>query len=429
MVIGTIYYLRRAYFLRTLVLALLACNFQAGANPTGGTVTQGQATITTSGPQVNINQSSANAQINWQSFNIGVGETVNFNQPSAISVTWNQIGGANPSQILGNLNANGYVVLQNPNGIYIGGSATITTHGLLMTTAPTPPLNFSSSGPWSFAAPRPTAKIINYGQINITGGGSAFLIAADIENNGTISAPGGNIGLYAGENVLVSTRPDGRGLSAQVTLPQGSVDNEGNLIADGGIIAAQAQYVNQNGLVQANSVRNVNGTIELVASDSVNLGANSTISAQGDSQTVSAGGSVTIQSGNAFSDEAGSSINVSGGAQGGNSGQINISAPAMGNLNSSITGIAAPGFTDGILTFDPTTLVINAAYISQFNGLSQINIQTFGNIELSTIWNLVNEVSRQRPASIYLPATTSLLIMVRKFWPGKIGISPWTQEL
>ena len=136
-------------------------------------------------------------------------------------MAWNQINDSNPSQILGNLNANGYVVLQNQSGFYVGGSAAINAHGLVMTTASTPNLNLSSGGPWSFNAPPPTAKIINYGQINITGGGSAFLIASDIENNGTISAPGGKIGLYAGQKVLVSTSPDGRGLSAQVTLPQG----------------------------------------------------------------------------------------------------------------------------------------------------------------------------------------------------------------
>src|SRR5208283_3333545 len=150
------------------------------------------------------------------------------------------------------------------------------------------------------------------------GGGSAFLIAADIENGidpvtqkpGMISAPGGNIGLYAGQTVLVSTSPDGRGLSAQVTLPQGSVDNAGNLIADGGSIAAQAQVVNQNGLVQANSAQNVNGVIELVASDSLNLGASSVISANGDptATTPSAGGFVVLKSANTFADTSGSAI-------------------------------------------------------------------------------------------------------------------------
>ena len=62
-------------------------------------------------------------------------------------------------------------------------------------------------------------------------------------------------------------------------------------------IAAQAQTVNQSGVVQANSAQNVNGTIELVAGDTVNLNASSTLSAEGSSQASSAGG-IAVQAGN-----------------------------------------------------------------------------------------------------------------------------------
>ena len=131
-------------------------------------VAQGAATINGSGTsQVTINQTSANAFINWQTFNIVAGETTTFNQPSSSSVTWNYINDPNPcgSSINGTINANGYVILQNPNGFTVGGQATITAHGLVMTTASTPALNLSSGGPWSFNAPPPTAQIINSGQI------------------------------------------------------------------------------------------------------------------------------------------------------------------------------------------------------------------------------------------------------------------------
>ena len=376
------------------------------ANPTGGTVTQGSATFSSSGSQFNINQTSANALINWQTFNIGAGETVNFNQPSASSVTWNQINDANPSQILGSLNANGYIILQNSSGFYVGGQASITAHGLIMTTASTPALNLSGGGPWSFDTPPPTAKIINYGQINIAGGGAAYLIANDVENNGTISAPGGKIGLYAGERVLVSTSPDGRGLSAQATIPQGLVDNNGNLVADAGSIALQAQMVNQNGLIQANSAKEVNGTIELVGGNSVSLGANSVISAQGDTQGVSAGGSVTIQGGNSFSDQAGSTINISGGTQGGDGGQVEISAPQMGSISSIIDGQAMDGFDGGFLTIDPANIWLASANtdpaapsgytvvnVNSFSGLSQINLQANNNIALNTTWSLASQTA------------------------------------
>jgi filamentous hemagglutinin family protein len=369
---------------------LLALENLAVANPTGGTVRQGTATFNSSGSQMTIN-TSAQAFISWQSFNIGVGETTTFVQPSSSSLVWNQINDANPSQILGNLNANGYVVLQNQNGFFIGGQAAITAHGLVMTTSPIPIPDLSSGGPWSFSTPPPTANIINYGQINIGGAGSAFLIANNIENHGSITAPGGNIGLYSGQEVLVSMRPDGRGLSAKVTLPAGSVDNSGKLIADGGTIAMQAKVVNQGGLVQANSVADVNGTIELLASDAVNLGPNSVLSAKGDSQGVSSGGSITVKSDNTFSDAAGSAIDISGGAQGGKGGQLEISAAQLGGIQSGINGHATAGFQGGRFTIDPTDLTIDSTYLSLLgSGLSAINAQADHNITVSTSWNLAD---------------------------------------
>lgn len=398
------------------VLVFLACR-PVCANPTGGTVSQGSATFNTSGSTLTIDAAN-NTFINWQNFNIGAGETTTFVQPSWSSIVWNQINDPNPSQILGNLNANGFVILQNASGFYVGGDAAISAHGLIMTTAPIPSPNFSGGSPWAFTAPPPMAKIVNYGRINISGGGSAFLIANDIENNGTISAPGGNIGLYAGEKVLVSTSPDGRGLSAEMTVPKGIVNNQGQLIADAGNIILNAKTINQNGFIQANSVQNVNGTIQLIASDSVNLGANSTILAQGDSTGVSSGGTVTIRAKNNFSDQSGSTINISGGAQGGNGGQVEISAAQMGSVQSSILGGAADGFSGGVLTFDPANVWLSllssdpaapSGYtvisVSSFSGLSQINVQADNDIESDAAWTLANSASA---ATLTLTAGNSI---------------------
>ena len=336
----------RWFIMLTLILLGSSVQHPAYGNPTTTTTTISQGTASFSSPsssQLTIT-TSANAFINWQSFNIGAGETTTFVQPSSASVVWNQINDPNPSQILGTLNANGYVVLQNQSGFYIGGSAAINTHGLVMTTAPSPTPNLSSGGAWQFNAPPPTAQIINYGPINITGGGSVFLIASDIENRndvtgtGTISAPGGKIGLYAGQQVLVSMSPDGRGLSAQLTLPQGSVDNEGKLVADAGSIIAQAKTVNQGGLIQANSVQNINGVIELLASDNLTLGADSDIEAHGDntSANASSGGFVVLKSDNTFADNAGSTINVAGGTGtgGGQDGIIELFGNNLVNASS-----------------------------------------------------------------------------------------------
>jgi filamentous hemagglutinin family protein len=97
----------------------------AYALPTGGQVNGGQVTITSGGTRMTIDQSSQRALIDWNSFNIGSGETVNFNQPNASAISLNRIHDMSPSQIDGALNANGQVWLVNSQGIAFGGNAQV----------------------------------------------------------------------------------------------------------------------------------------------------------------------------------------------------------------------------------------------------------------------------------------------------------------
>ena len=348
-------------------LCLAVVLFTAGrslkllANPTGMTVRLGTATAQTSGAQLNLTVSQA-AFLNWSSFNIQAGETTTFIQPSANSVVLNEIGGVSPSQIFGNLNANGTVILANANGFYFGPNSMIKVGGdFIATTAPITP-DFGPGSSWTFTGMPPLASIINYGSIQAGNGRSLFLIAENIQNNGSLNAPGGNIGLAAGQTVLVSDRPDGRGLSASVQVPAGSVNNLGQITADAGTIALQAQVVNQNGIIQANSVQNQNGFIELIASDQLSLGANSQIIANGDNvSSGSSGGNVILKSGNTISDDVGSQVSVTGGAQGGNGGNVEISAPSVQSLNSGINARARPGWTAGKLLLDPDYIILDTS--------------------------------------------------------------------
>jgi filamentous hemagglutinin family protein len=397
----------------TVIMLDLAAN--APANPTGLTVSSGSASVSQSGSQLTIT-ASQNAFLNWNTFNIAAGETTIFKQPSAASIVWNKVNDPNPSQIFGKLQANGIVVLLNSSGFYFGPNSFVSAAGLVVSTANcAPPEN--GDGPWVFNGPPPLASIINYGHIQIGNGGQAFLIADRVENHGTVVAPDGTIGLAAGQTVLLSERPDGRGMSMQVKLPQGSVDNFGNLIADAGTIALNAKVINQDGLVQANSVINKNGVIELVASDSLNLGADSQILARGDgTANGSSGGSVTLKSGNVFSDTTGSQIVTTGGAQGGNGGNIEISAPDIQSLNSEMDASAQSGFIAGEFYLDPVNIILGTsvpngtldgsgtvAYSSapdtlnlnvnagkSFKNFSQIILQATGDITLNdgVIWNL-----------------------------------------
>ena len=68
-----------------------------------------------------VNQSTPNAIINWNTFNIGANESVRFNQPSSSSVALNRVtGGLGPSEIMGTLTANGRVFIINRDGILFG---------------------------------------------------------------------------------------------------------------------------------------------------------------------------------------------------------------------------------------------------------------------------------------------------------------------
>jgi len=360
------YVLRRCLVTGAAVFGLV---LEAPANPTGLSVPPGSAMppIQQTPLQLNITVGN-NAVLNWQHFNIAAGETTIFQQPSAQSIVWNRINDPNPSQIFGSLQANGVVVLLNSSGFYFGPNSFVSAAGLVVSTAQYVPPENGGSG-WQFNGPPPLASIVNYGRISVGQNGSAFLIADQIENHGTIEAPGGTIGLAAGQTVLLSDRPDGRGMSLQVKLPQGSVDNYGNLVADAGTIALNAKVINQDGMVQANSVRNQNGVIELVAADQLNLGADSIIQASGDnSSSGSAGGTVTLQSENDFADDVGSQIILTGGAHGGNGGNVEISAPNVTSLNSSINGRAQPGSTAGKLLLDPDYIILDSSGSGSANG-------------------------------------------------------------
>ena len=370
---------------RALAAALLGA-FAANtlANPTGMTVQSGSATPpTSSGSKLMVTTSSQFAVLNWQQFNIDAGETTIFNQPSVNSVVVNRINDQNPSQISGSLQANGMVVLLNSSGFYFGPNSSVSAAGLVVSTANcTPPQN--SGGSWEFNGPPPLKSIVNYGQINIGQGGSAFLIADNVENYGTISAPGGSIGLAAGQTVLLSERPDGRGMSMAVTLPQGSVDNEGKLIADGGTLAMNARVVNQNGFIQANSVQNQHGIIELVASDQLTLGANSQITANGDdSPAGSAGGQIMLQTAQNFSDDSASQVQARGGVNGGAGGRILIYA-ASANSQLDVSAQAA-GSADGSIYYYPRVddLTLTASSLAPFSGFLNILFQANNDITLA----------------------------------------------
>ena len=122
-------------------LIALALTSSALAMPTGGEVVRGAGDITVNGGTdfstiANNATITANndGQIDWQAFNIGAGETLNFVIANGKTLV-NQVKGAQLSDILGTMNqtsGTGNVVLVNPNGIHIGATAVLNVPDLTL---------------------------------------------------------------------------------------------------------------------------------------------------------------------------------------------------------------------------------------------------------------------------------------------------------
>ena len=86
----------------------------------------GSAVISQDGTQMLVKQNDQKVKINWETFDIGKGYSVHFEQP-ANGTAWNYVWDANPSVIQGHLTATGEVILENHNGVIFSPTARIET--------------------------------------------------------------------------------------------------------------------------------------------------------------------------------------------------------------------------------------------------------------------------------------------------------------
>ncbi|MEO6280661.1 filamentous hemagglutinin N-terminal domain-containing protein [Roseateles sp.] len=263
-----------------LMVGWLMAGPLAHANPTGGQVVDGSATIQAGAPgTLNIFQQSNRAIIDWRSFSIGAGETVNFLQPAKHSVTLNRVLGNDPSAIFGQLNANGTVMLINPNGIVFGATSRVDVGGLVATTANIRNQDFMA-GRYDFgqASANPNATIENRGHISIRDSGLAALVAPRVRNSGVIEARLGRVALGAANSFTLDFHGDGllsfgagSAISESPTEGGALVINSGEIRADGGsvLLTARAlkgvidQVINTDGIVSATTVSGQDGSIVL----------------------------------------------------------------------------------------------------------------------------------------------------------------------
>ena len=174
----------------SFVLIVSANLSAADQLPSLSNVVSGDATINSIGSNLTITQSSNQAILDWNSFDIGSNAAVRFNQPSAQSLTINNILSTQPAKIDGTLSANGRLFFSSPNGMIFGKDAKVnvetllaTTHRITNKTANTFELNNSGRG-----------SIINLGQLAAN---NVYLIGRDVLNTGDINSAYGSVGLLA----------------------------------------------------------------------------------------------------------------------------------------------------------------------------------------------------------------------------------------
>ncbi|MBN2963536.1 filamentous hemagglutinin N-terminal domain-containing protein [Sulfurospirillum sp. T05] len=255
-----------------VVGAFLSSSLIAYAAPSGGVVTSGSATISSTGSVTTINQSTQKSSINWQNFSIGANETVNFKQPNASAITLNRVVGNERSIIDGALNANGQVWLLNANGVLFGKNAAINTAGLLATTKNISDEAFQA-GNYTFGG-NSSQGIINLGALHVNDGAYVALFGKEVINKGIIRATLGDVHVKGGEAFALNL--NGNSL-VNLTVTKGTlnalVENKGAIIADGGEVYLTTNsvdellkgVVNNSGVVQANTMQEMGGKIVLFA--------------------------------------------------------------------------------------------------------------------------------------------------------------------
>ncbi|WKJ89049.1 filamentous hemagglutinin family protein [Methylomonas montana] len=257
-------------------------------------ISSGSASSQIIGNTLRIDQQTDKAVMNWQSFNVGKENTVQFVQPNSSSIALNRIGQQDASRIMGQIIANGQVYLYNKNGFIFDKDSVVNANSFMAST-----LNitddvfergitrvFSENGTAALAIepmtagdkldPKTAQILIEAGaKIHTDKGGRIIIAAPNIENRGSLSAgeQGQIIVAASQDKVYLKPSPNDvnnpfAGLLVEVGTG-GKVTNTGDIAVRQGNVTLAGFAVNQQGRVSATTSVNVNGSIRLVAQEGV----------------------------------------------------------------------------------------------------------------------------------------------------------------
>ncbi len=252
---------------------------------------------------VSIKQTADKAILNWDTFNIGRDTTVAFQQDA----NWAALNKVNnstaPSQIQGQIKADGTVMIINNNGVVFSGSSQVNVRNLVAAATDFSDDQFKTGGLYnanaaSFTNAQGAIRVEQGAQLSTAapststaGGGYVLLLGKSVDNAGTISTPRGQTVLAAGDSFTIKKgySTDGNSTSTtrgnEVTANQdggtgaGLVINSGFLLSASGDVTLTGNQVRQNGVALASTSADTRGTVHLTARGSdanVTLGEGST---------------------------------------------------------------------------------------------------------------------------------------------------------
>ncbi len=247
--------------------------------PTGGTVAAGDVSHQLTSSQLTMTQTTQRAVIDWQSFNIDAGKTVQFIQPSASAAVLNRVSaGANMSEIYGTMTANGTVLLMNPNGVYFHQGANVNVGSLIVTTGTVNQTAFQNESGTSFGITDvASGSITNEGSLSAASNGLVALVAPSVVNKGAIVATGGRIALSGADRATVSLNgglfefavpSEAQGTNATLSNLSGArLEGARILLSTGDAANLVSGVINLEGVQQASSAIVVDGDTVVLKSD------------------------------------------------------------------------------------------------------------------------------------------------------------------
>jgi filamentous hemagglutinin family protein len=260
---------------RISILVTLSAFSTLSALPTGEEVKAGEATFCADSKSLVVTTSDK-AIIEYQQFNIGKGETVQFIQPSKNSCVLNRVIGGNGSEILGQLQGNGRIFLVNPQGIYFGPDAVVNAGSFLATSLSIRDEDFLTDTFEFFLEKGGAGAIVNEGVIQVEG--FAALFAPTVENRGSVYARVGKVFVGAAEKVTLDLMGDGLiQFRVDGELERALIENYGRIEAAGGdvLISLKAarraiqSVMNTGGIEVAAEIEESDGVIRLVAASEI----------------------------------------------------------------------------------------------------------------------------------------------------------------